>query len=34
MARKTNTLQDRIKELQGYFNGIEIRENLYIVKIL
>lgn len=27
------TLQDRIKAIQGYFRGIEIKENLYIVKV-
>lgn len=34
MAKKnTVTMQDRIKNLQPYFLGIEIKENLYIMRI-
>lgn len=33
MAERNVSLQDRIKEIKPYFKGIEIKENLFIVKI-
>lgn len=34
MANNKKNLQDRIKDIKEFFKGIEIRENLFIVKIV